>query len=776
MTTTKTKKTKKDTTTTTTDVEAPVVLEGEVIDSTEPAKPKRPADPPNPIMHIPLIAVSILIMTGTLAHYIHIPWPVIAAAALIVPPVAAISWIARHQHIGPATPPPHSETVAVAAGAVAALVWLAFVAEHGIWSVWSIAALIGIAIIGWPLYAALHLRRVDRNKQTPAQLAAAAKQAAVKPRNEWEQRLSAAGATHVDVLNATQTPNKTWVIDVAMQPGHVLAEIAASIGKLETIMSRELQEADPKVKGIRPGSIELRADSEAAHAASIRIPTVDVLGTTIKLADVLAANPLQAGRTFATPLRLGQETDGTHYAVKTGRAHGLISAMTNSGKTALMDSILIQRTTTIDTLANVLAGQKGERWLSAWLAPWMRGEAARPPFGWVATELEEALMMYASLYQGALWRSKQVSPDDGHDGWAISPDTPAIMTMCDESTDFLKAAEKIEVIDRHGAKDLRFCDIDLLLLRVGRSEAHQQIKATQRSTSTMLGGTAGDSKSQIGFRVALKSPSSHDRSSVLSGNLLGVNLATLPPGAGYVQPPDSDDITLNKFYFPSTTDIQAAAIEAARIRPELDEGTANAMPFWHGRWARQEDLLKTMARGAIRSDVLPQHVRDFLAADADAADKFSGTAETAITKTATATADVPGLDAARGAAADDLERRIAALANVNPLDIVNLDGVELTEDGFNEMMGVNNPDVPIVAAAILDIIDTTTEWTEITRLCDDTITKLEWDSGAESHRRIRAAITSMGIPTKRRRTGTGDNKREQAQTWSIVSACKGFIS
>jgi hypothetical protein len=759
----------------TTDTKDPIVLEGEVIHQ-EVSTPKRRSDPPNPIMHVPLIAVSILIMVGTLAHYIRIPWPFIAASALIVPPVAAISWIARHQHIRPATPPPHSETVAVAAGAVAALVWLAFVAENGVWSGWSIAALVGIALIAWPVYAALHLRRVDRSKQTPAQLAAAEKLAAVKPRNEWELRLAAAGAKHVDVLNATQTANGTWVIGIAMQPGYVLSEVANAIGKLETSMSRELQEADPKVKGIRPGSIELRTDSEAAHAASIRIPTVDVLGTTIKLADVLAANPLPAGRTFATPLRLGQETDGTHYAVNTGRAHGLISAMTNSGKTALMDSILIQRTTTVDTLANVLAGQKGERWLAAWLAPWIRGEADRPPFGWVATELEEALMMYASLYQGALWRSKQVSPDDGHDGWAISPTTPAIMTMCDESTDFLKAPEKIEVVDRHGTKNLRFCDIDLLLLRVGRSEAHQQVKATQRSTATMLGGTAGDSKSQIGFRVALKSPSSHDRSSVLSGNLLGVNLATLPPGAGYVQPPDSDDITLNKFYFPSTTDIQAAAIEAARVRPELDAGTAGAMPFWHGRWARQEDLLKTMARGATRSDVLPKHVREFLDADADAANKFSGTAETAITTPAKTGDTPPELDAAREAANADLERRIAGLANVNPLDIVNLDDVELTEEGFTAMMGVNNPDVSPVAAAILDVIDETTDWTEITPLCTAAAAKLGWEPGAESQRRVRAAIASMAIPTKRRRTGTGDNKREQAETWAIVSACKGFIS
>lgn len=506
------------------------------------------------------------------------PWWMVAGTCVAT---AVAPWVAAHRFTNP-----RPEAWFAAATAATAGGWLTWSAGTTPWSAPSIAALVIAGGVLGPAYGLLRWRRDKKNQK---EIQARAQRRSDAKRAVWVQILAKAGAKDITVGEDTAF-KAGFKLELTLGPDapdfRTLAGLTPGIERIA---------ATATGLPIRPGSIQIERGMLANQAIMI-VPTRDVLAETIELPE------LHGPRSINDPIATGQFVDGNDVELRFRGFHGMLAGMTNHGKSAALDVIMAQTTACVDNVTIALAGNKGVRWLRNWLLPWLRGHADRPPVDWVAANIDEALLVLLDIYRAI--DARQAMPNNGVNGWEPNVENPQITILVDESTDLLESTKTVKT---HKDEKVTFADLLLILVRTARSEAIQVVFCSQRGTATLLGGSGGDLKSQVLYRVGFRAQGNMtDVNAVFSTETNGVELSTLPKGAFYVEMEEYSRPRLAKGFWLTPERIHQYAIENTPYVGGLDTATADCMQHYAGRWTRPHQIafLEQVNGGPLRPELM----------------------------------------------------------------------------------------------------------------------------------------------------------------------------
>jgi hypothetical protein len=149
---------------------------------------------------------------------------------------------------------------------------------------------------------------------------------------------------------------------------------------------------------------------------------------------------------------------------------------------------------------------------------------------WVATTRDESIKMLKAMYNTIVERSER--PRDGASLFAPTPENPAVIGILEESPGLLQDPTKFKLAD---GKKLTASEMMLEIVRLGRSECVWLFAVTQRGTASMLGRRGGDSKSNIGLYIGVKTQKMADNKYVFPDNR-EIRLDLLEhPGSFYIK-------------------------------------------------------------------------------------------------------------------------------------------------------------------------------------------------------------------------------------------------
>ena len=583
------------------------VLEGEIVNpppqhhastrSTQPASRQaarslreRVAISTAPPAHIrqPLTALSVLLTAASLLHALNVPWLYVFAVCLVGTLVAFFVTAVRSYKVG---------WNACLAGMIGVFCcgWLTWVTATTPWTLTALTTLlVGISVIGGAYgYTRWKIDHPDVEQATAAAVAA---QKATRSRHEFVPVLEEARVKNVDVAWDDRNDDR-WMLGLSLGEGApTFKMLRMACEEIEKAVARQLD------LPITLGSVQLtESESRRPDRAILVIPSANYMERKI----TLDLKEFSGPRSIHDPVIPGVTLLGEPMEQVLPGTHGLLSGMTNHGKSMFLDSHTKDTVRCTDNVTFLVSGEKGLRFTRPWLTPWLAGETHRPPVDWIAIDIDEALMMLSDLYRTVA--SRQKCPGAGHAGWVSTPEHPQITVFIDEGTDFLDHQKKIKT---HTGQNMTFSELVLKIFRLGRSEGITLVLSSQRNTNSLLGDKAGDIKSQILYRSLFRTQSSAELSNMFTGSTVGINAGDLPPGCYFGQlSKGKTDPTLAKGWFLTEDEIGFFAIEGAHYAGVLDKYTINHMEYYAGRWSRigQRDILTNMCNGS-----LPDHVATFI--------------------------------------------------------------------------------------------------------------------------------------------------------------------
>jgi hypothetical protein len=571
------------------------------------------ADAPHPAINHPLYAVEGIAAASGFAHVAQeAPWWFVAGGGLAAVVGAAVAK-ARWRHAG--------TTLYTGISCAAAGVTAAIGTEFGPWSGPGLGSLLLSGVALGPWYGYLRYRHNGRVAKELAKEAARRELLrAERKHHDWEAILAKAGAKDVHVC--TDLNDDTWAHgERKFEAGFALAldlgeeaptirELAGYTPQIEKIAARRL------TMQIRTGAIQILPRGYA-HEAEIIVPTRDILKETFPMP--LLPEP----RSVNDPICACIAVDGTPIGwTPADDPHGMFAGKTNSGKSTFLQANAVELTRCVDNVTWMIVGNKPVRNFAPWLHPFLKrlpcshtkSGFVEPVIDWVAADIAEACRMACDAYKAISIRQRKASVD-GADKWTVTPDSPRITILIDESPDFLtNETYKCKPWDWDGNTDeedeeagihtgMPFSEILLKVVRLARSEGISVVFLTQRGTSSMVGADAGDLKSQITFRTGFKQAGWIEKNATFNTEDAGVDVAALRQGELYIEMDGYSRPVLAKGYYPSPELIQQAAIQNCAWAQPLDDYTADELDYYAGRWTRpsQQDFLRQVLPSAVRT-------------------------------------------------------------------------------------------------------------------------------------------------------------------------------
>jgi S-DNA-T family DNA segregation ATPase FtsK/SpoIIIE len=285
-------------------------------------------------------------------------------------------------------------------------------------------------------------------------------------------------------------------------------------------------------------------------------------------------------RSILDGVDLGEHQDGSRVVVPLREETALAVGATGSGKTNLLDLFTAGVGLCTDALVwHIDLNGGGMSW--AWLKPWLDGETDRPAVDWAASTLDEAYLMVQIAYAIALDRkgsSHHLKVAANSRLMPISPALPEIVIVVDEGKTVLSGSATGVVG--------KVRDLLTKIQDESRDAGIRLVTSALRATSTAIDG---DFKAQVGVKIGLTVEKDAELAYLFDWDA-GLKCADLPTkGCGYVQySRKAPRMFKTRHMLPS--DIHAAALAAARHRPDLDKAAlAIGSHVYRSRHERMRD-------------------------------------------------------------------------------------------------------------------------------------------------------------------------------------------
>lgn len=491
------------------------------------------------------LAAAALFAAVALARAFALPW-------WCVPAVTGTAGLAAITAVVAIAANPVADLYA-GASAIAAAGWAVFASLTSPWTVRAGFTLAVPSVLLGSLYPVVagHQRHLAERARKESE---AARRLAEDRR--WPDMLSRAGAKGVTVLANEET-----------RAGRTLRLRLPVSGRVTFKSLEKLTERLETAARLRDGAVRFERGDHAGEVL-MHIAENDILAQVVPYPDDLS------DLTVNRPFGIGVYEDGAVAEITYREVVALIVGLRGSGKSNLMNVLIAQLGRCVDTVICMI-DLKGGRTALPWIQPWLQGRSPRPVIDWVATTREEADRML-----NAFLRVIDARAHSGRGGEKITPDaaTPSMILIVDELASIAgmtggpRAGTGVSTNTELAGKVTR-------LAQLGRSEAVDEILATQRGTVTMTGG--GDLKSQCKLRIGLGVASEADARLIVPDNSSVSRL--LPklkyPGSGIVA---TDDRAVPvKFYRIDTEGSNEPIHRIAELlgdrRPEPDPVTMAAL-------------------------------------------------------------------------------------------------------------------------------------------------------------------------------------------------------
>ncbi|GAA2691945.1 hypothetical protein [Nonomuraea recticatena] len=256
-------------------------------------------------------------------------------------------------------------------------------------------------------------------------------------------------------------------------------------------------------------------------SAWMHVSTINLLG------EILDYPAEYAPRSILEPVYLGGYRNGAPASVPLRELAGLITGQRGSGKTSLLHALTAGVGLCTDTVVlhiDLNGGGMSQPWLDAWL----EGEVDRPPLGWAASNMDEALLLSETMLAIVKDRkrsTRRIKKQANASLLPVSAALPYYLIMVDESAEAMSPTSN----DPRVAK-LR-ANLEEIQ-RIGRNEAVNVIFSGLRATADVVSPNV---KKQSGFRVGMFVQDEEELSYLFGWNK-GISLDDLDgAGCGFVQ-------------------------------------------------------------------------------------------------------------------------------------------------------------------------------------------------------------------------------------------------
>lgn len=354
--------------------------------------------------------------------------------------------------------------------------------------------------------------------------------------------------------------------------------------------------------------------SEGGHQAAyqIRVTVRDAFnGSPVPLghadydpADDYLAMPEPIPGSIEDPAPVGPLANGDIATVRKLRSESvLIAGATGSGKTAGMISLARWHVTRIDQVL-FMVDLTGGRLGASFIEPYLEGKSDRPAIEGLADTPERVAALLTWLRDVAnsrpvVYRDAIRAAND--DKIPVSPQIPAIRILIDEPKTIWG--------------DPRLAKLASEIIRLQETTRAAAIRFDYTALAGTLGSLPADLKKQISLRFATRAADLAEVAYVLDwGNVKGLSMRALSEreGMAYMRT-GAGTPQLLRFWRSRPTDVWDTCIEAARIRPSLDEAATSLPSFaplvdrWE--WQRQPAMF-TKEPAMVASQQHPQDEYD----------------------------------------------------------------------------------------------------------------------------------------------------------------------
>lgn len=513
---------------------------------------------------------------GAIEHVTNLPWPGAAALGVVLTGAgAAVGHMREATALGFGT--------GAAAGG-----WLLWSAATTPWSFSSVLSLLGASVLGGIAYARTR-KRLQKIRELDDRVAAVtAERIANGNTNEvktgWQDifdRAQCKGVRVDDIKRLTDGAEGFRLSGSFTDPRYRYENLSADLGVIEVVADQMTPYR------IRNGSFNIyRAEDGSASKWEMTIPTADILGNIIP-------HPIDhSPRSIETPIEFATAADGRRVSVRhADTAHGLISGMTDFGKSNLLNCFLFEWSRCTDAATCLIAGPtKAARTMKPLLAPWLRGEVPNPPIDRIAPTWEEAMRVLWDAKCAIRRRSKGKGLDDVSGKWKVTPSTPRIIIPIEEAGELLQEQRRWTAPDK---TKWTFSDLLVDVITRARSEAINMVALTQGGTMDLAGDRGSSWKKQMIFRVAFRAQTTTERDAVLATDTRHVELASLGKGEVFTETSAADTAPTMALcdYMDDTANentMTLAALNHYQYAASVDDWTAEAMPYYADRWTRPD--------------------------------------------------------------------------------------------------------------------------------------------------------------------------------------------
>ncbi|MFG1620189.1 hypothetical protein ACGFI3_46210 [Nonomuraea wenchangensis] len=446
--------------------------------------------------------------------------------------------------------------------------WLAYTSATTVFSEYAVGSLaVGALVAGLasPLGKPTKDRRL-RSATAPARASTALlSRQAVQVAGDWEARIMRVCRMRVQVTAVVPWPTRAgYDVHLVLPGGGVTRQQLANYAEALATDARLAMGCGIEVApGADRGLVVLRVSTVNRMAMPIDCPD-----------DFTPLSILGA-------LGLGEHPNSDPTEISIRQEATLIAGKRGSGKTTLLQVLSIALGRSTDNLTwhiDLNGGGVTQMWIDVWLD----GKVERCPIDWAAADIDEAILMLTVAVAIAKYRKtayRKLKRKHNTTLLPVSASLPQITIVVDEGAEPFK--------------DPRLAKLLGELQNIGREPAVNLVVSALRPTSDLV---PVNMRKQSGVRILMHGPDDDEIGHMFGQWGQGLTMDALGgPGTGLISIGGSRARPFRGFNV-SPELVERAAIAIARMRPDLDQASADVAGYWYAtRYERMRATFTAMA-------------------------------------------------------------------------------------------------------------------------------------------------------------------------------------